>query len=79
MDQAFVTTKEGLWIAWLNCNRKGNADRPAIPHSWWFSDYKMNNWCISCVRQVVIFQETARNHFWEAGTLMQSYMLETVQ
>ena len=28
---------------------------------------------------VVIFQETARNHFWEAGMLMQSYMLETVQ
>ena len=30
-------------------------------------------------RLVVIFQETARNHFWEAGMLMQSYMLETVQ
>ena len=25
------------------------------------------------------FQETARNHFWEAGILMQSYMLEIVQ
>ena len=31
------------------------------------------------IRLVVIFQETARNHFWEAGMLMQSYMLETVQ
>ena len=30
-------------------------------------------------RLVVIFQETARNHFWEAGMLMQSYMLETLQ
>ena len=30
-------------------------------------------------RLVVIFQETARNHFWEAGMLMQSYMLETFQ
>ena len=30
-------------------------------------------------RLVVIFQETARNHFLEAGMLMQSYMLETVQ
>ena len=30
-------------------------------------------------RLVVIFQETARNLFWEAGMLMQSYMLETVQ
>ena len=31
------------------------------------------------IRLVVIFQETARNHFWEAWMLMQSYMLETVQ
>ena len=30
-------------------------------------------------RLVVIFQETARNHFWQAGMLMQSFMLETVQ
>ena len=30
-------------------------------------------------RLVVIFQETARNHFWEAGMLMQIYMLEIVQ
>ena len=30
-------------------------------------------------RLVVIFQETARNHFWEAGMLMQSYMLDSVQ
>ena len=29
-------------------------------------------------RPVIIFQETARNQFWEAGMLMQSYMLETV-
>ena len=30
-------------------------------------------------RLIVIFQKTARNHFWEAGMLMQSYILETVQ
>ena len=30
-------------------------------------------------RLVVIFQETARNHIWEAGMLMQSYMLQTVK
>ena len=29
-------------------------------------------------RQVTIFQETARNHFREAGMLMQSYVVETV-
>ena len=29
-------------------------------------------------RLEVILQETARNHFWEAGMLLQSYMLETV-
>ena len=29
-------------------------------------------------RQVTIFQESARNHFWEAGIVMQSYMVETV-
>ena len=28
---------------------------------------------------VVIFQETARNHFWEARMLMQSYMLDSFQ
>ena len=33
---------------------------------------------ISYVRQVTIFQETARNHFREAGMLMQSYVVETV-
>ena len=33
----------------------------------------------SDISLVVIFQETARNHLWEAGMLMQSYMLETVQ
>ena len=31
------------------------------------------------IRLVVILQETARNHFWEAGMLMQSYMLDSVQ
>ena len=31
------------------------------------------------IRLVVIFQEAARNHFWEAGMLMQSYMLNIVQ
>ena len=36
-------------------------------------------YCIMLNRLVVIFQETARNHFWEAGMLMQSYMLQTVQ
>ena len=30
-------------------------------------------------RLVFFFQETARNHFWEAGMLMQSYMLNIVQ
>ena len=30
-------------------------------------------------RLVVIFQEIARNHFWEVIMLMQIYMLETVQ
>ena len=29
-------------------------------------------------RLEVIFQETARNQFWESGRLMQSYMLVTV-
>ena len=29
-------------------------------------------------RQVTIFQESARNHFREAGIVMQSYMVETV-
>ena len=31
------------------------------------------------IRLVVIFQEAARNHFWEAGILKQSYMLNIVQ
>ena len=31
------------------------------------------------IRLEVIFQETARNHFWEAGMLMQIYMLNVVQ
>ena len=30
-------------------------------------------------RLVVVFQETARNHFWEAGMLMQSYKLYIIQ
>ena len=30
-------------------------------------------------RLAVIFQNPARNHFWEAGIVMQSYMLDTVQ
>ena len=29
-------------------------------------------------RQVTIFQESARNHFREAGIVMPSYMVETV-
>ena len=38
--------------------------------------------CCNCLpksyRQVTIFQESARNHFREAGIVMQSYMVETV-
>ena len=30
-------------------------------------------------RLAVIFQNPARNHFWEAGIVMQSYMLDIVQ
>ena len=46
-----------------------------IPHHYTRNTYQP----IAPTRLVVIFQETARNHFWEAGMLMQSYMLETVQ
>ena len=31
------------------------------------------------IRLAVIFQNPARNNFWEAGIVMQSYMLDTVQ
>ena len=30
-------------------------------------------------RLAVIFQNPARNNFWEAGIVMQSYLLDTVQ
>ena len=33
----------------------------------------------STTRLAVIFQNPARNHFREAGIVMQSYMLDTVQ
>ena len=57
MHQSFVTTKEGLEISQLRCCAgKGNADRSAIPHSWWFSDYKMNNWCICYINCVHIIR-----------------------
>ena len=31
------------------------------------------------IRLAVIFQIPARNNFWEAGIVMQSYMIDTVQ
>ena len=50
-----------------NCNdEKGNYTNLQTPS------------CEYGFRLVVIFQETGRNHFWEAGMLMQSYMLENV-
>ena len=36
-------------------------------------------WICWVSRLAVIFQNPARNNFWEAGIVMQSYMLDTVQ
>ena len=44
----------------------------------WFNLAKALGISYSAYRHVTIFQESARNHFREAGIVMQSYMVENV-